>query len=137
MPFAFPELPTLPEFTALEPMQLQMPSMQMPDLQMQMPAMPSAGDMMAQMQASMQAQMSGQMAQMQQVHQQMPSMMSSMGAGFGGKYKKKLTKTFSILKFCFRKSYLLIRYIGKLFLIFKSKNLKQLAVEFPYPCNKP
>ena len=87
MPFAFPELPTLPEFTALEPMQLQMPSMQMPDLQMQMPAMPSASDMMAQMQASMQAQMSGQMAQMQQVHQQMPSMMSSMGAGFGGKYK--------------------------------------------------
>ena len=87
MPFAFPELPSLPEFTALEPMQLQMPSMQMPDLQMQMPVMPSAGDMMAQMQASMQAQMSGQMAQMQQVHQQMPSMMSSMGAGFGGKYK--------------------------------------------------
>ena len=91
MPFAFPELPSLPEFTALEPMQLQMPSMQMPDLQMQMPVMPSAGDMMAQMQASMQAsmqaQMSGQMAQMQQVHQQMPSMLSSMGAGFGGKYK--------------------------------------------------
>ena len=96
MPFAFPELPTLPEFTALEPMQLQMPSMQMPDLQMQMPVMPSAGDMMAQMQASMQAQMSGQMAQMQQVHQQMPSMLSSMGAGFGGKYKitnKNLSRT--------------------------------------------
>ena len=82
MPFAFPELPTLPELIAPEPMQMQMPALQMPDLQMQMPAMPNAGDMMAQMQAQMQSQMQMQMAQMQQVHQQMPSMMSSMGAGF-------------------------------------------------------
>ena len=136
MPFAFPELPTLPEFTALEPMQLQMPSMQMPDLQMQMPAMPSASDMMAQMQASMQAQMSGQMAQMQQVHQQMPSMMSSMGAGFGGKYKitnRNLSHTKILL---LKKLLIILIDIGELVLIFKSKNLKQLAVEFPYPCNK-
>ena len=84
MPFAFPELPTLPEFTAAEPLQLQMPSMQM-----QMPTMPSASDMMAQMQAQMQSQMQMQMASMQQVHQQMPSMMLDMGAGFpnlGGMY---------------------------------------------------
>ena len=70
MPFAFPELPTLPEFTAAEPLQLQMPSM------------PSATDMLAQMQAQMQSQMQMQMASMQQVHQQMPSMMLDMGAGF-------------------------------------------------------
>lgn len=136
MPFAFPELPTLPEFTALEPMQLQMPSMQMPDLQMQMPAMPSASDMMAQMQASMQAQMSGQMAQMQQVHQQMPSMMSTMGAGFGGKYKitnKNLSHTKILL---LKKLLIILIDIGELVLIFKSKNLKQLAVKFPYPYNK-
>ena len=136
MPFAFPELPTLPEFTALEPMQLQMPSMQMPDLQMQMPAMPSAGDMMAQMQASMQAsmqaQMSGQMAQMQQVHQQMPSMLSSMGAGFGGKYKitnKNLFHTFEKVIFLIDTYRLIVFDI-------QIKKLKELAVEFPYPCNK-
>ena len=85
MPFAFPNLPDLPE---MQISSLPMPSLQMPSMEMPTMQMPSADDMMARMQAQMQAQM----ASMQQMHSMPMPMMGGMPSMPSMPGKKNLRK---------------------------------------------